>query len=53
MEAGCSHARDHSDVVIHIDITRAGEPLEKWSRHELDLLEAYPTAVRGVAGERL
>jgi erythromycin esterase-like protein len=33
------------DIVIHIDITRAVEPLEKWSRHELDLPETYPTGV--------
>jgi len=33
------------DAVIHIDATRAVEPLEKWSRHELDLPETYPTGV--------
>jgi erythromycin esterase-like protein len=33
------------DVVIHIDTTRAVEPLEKWSRHEVDLPETYPTGV--------
>lgn len=31
--------------VIHIDITRAVEPLETWSRHEVDLPETYPTGV--------
>ena len=33
------------DVVIHIDMTRAVEPLETWSRHDLDLPETYPTGV--------
>jgi erythromycin esterase-like protein len=33
------------DAVIHIDTTRAVEPLEKWSRHEVDLPETYPTGV--------
>lgn len=33
------------DVVIHIDETRALDPLETWARHELDLPETYPTGV--------
>jgi erythromycin esterase-like protein len=33
------------DVVIHVDRTRALEPLERWSRHEVDLPETYPTGV--------
>ena len=33
------------DVAIHIDTTRAVEPLERWSRHEVDLPETYPTGV--------
>jgi erythromycin esterase-like protein len=33
------------DVLVHIDRTRALEPLEKWGRHELDLPETYPTGV--------
>ena len=33
------------DVVVHIDRTRALEPLEKWGRHEVDLPETYPTGV--------
>jgi erythromycin esterase-like protein len=33
------------DVVIHIDETRALEPLEIWARHEVDLPETYPTGV--------
>jgi erythromycin esterase-like protein len=33
------------DAVIHIDATRAVEPLEKWSRHDVDLPETYPTGV--------
>jgi erythromycin esterase-like protein len=32
-------------VVVHVDRTRALEPLEKWSRHEADLPETYPTGV--------
>jgi erythromycin esterase-like protein len=31
------------DLVVHVDVTRALEPLETWSRHELDLPETYPT----------
>jgi erythromycin esterase-like protein len=33
------------DLVVHIDRTRALEPLDKWSRHEVDLPETYPTGV--------
>ena len=33
------------DLVLHIDRTRALEPLEKWARHEVDLPETYPTGV--------
>jgi erythromycin esterase-like protein len=33
------------DVVIHVDDTRALEPLEKWARHEADLPETYPTGM--------
>jgi erythromycin esterase-like protein len=33
------------DIVIHHDQTRAVEPLERWSRHELDLPETWPTGV--------
>ena len=33
------------DVVVHVDETRALEPLEKWARHEADLPETYPTGV--------
>jgi len=33
------------DVVIHYDETHAVEPLERWSRHELDLPETWPTGV--------
>jgi erythromycin esterase-like protein len=33
------------DLVIHVDRTRAVEPLERWGRHELDLPETYPTGV--------
>ena len=33
------------DVVVHVDRTRALEPLEKWARHEMDLPETYPTGV--------
>jgi erythromycin esterase-like protein len=33
------------DVVIHIDETRALDPLETWARHEVDLPETYPTGV--------
>lgn len=33
------------DVLVHVDRTRALEPLEKWGRHEVDLPETYPTGV--------
>jgi erythromycin esterase-like protein len=33
------------DVAVHVDRTRALEPLEKWGRHEIDLPETYPTGV--------
>jgi erythromycin esterase-like protein len=36
---------DQFDIVVHVDETRALEPLEKWSRHEIDLPETYPTGV--------
>lgn len=33
------------DIVIHFDETHAVEPLERWSRHEIDLPETWPTGV--------
>ena len=33
------------DVVIHIDETRALEPLETWARHDADLPKTYPTGI--------
>jgi erythromycin esterase-like protein len=33
------------DLVVHVDRTRAVEPLERWGRHEIDLPETYPTGV--------
>jgi erythromycin esterase-like protein len=33
------------DVVVHCDETRALEPLERWSRHEVDLPETWPSGV--------
>jgi erythromycin esterase-like protein len=33
------------DVVVHVDRTRAVEPLERWGRHDIDLPETYPTGV--------
>jgi erythromycin esterase-like protein len=33
------------DVVVHVDRTRAVEPLERWGRHDTDLPETYPTGV--------
>jgi erythromycin esterase-like protein len=36
---------DQFDAVIHIDETRALEPLEVWSRDEADLPETYPSAL--------
>ena len=33
------------DIVIHVDETRALEPLELWSRHEVDLPETWPSGV--------
>ena len=41
------HARiaDQFDAVIHIDITSALTPLERWSCENADLPETYPTGV--------
>jgi erythromycin esterase-like protein len=41
------HARlpDQFDAVVHIDVTTALEPLERWARDEADLPETYPTGV--------
>ena len=36
---------DQFDAVMHIDHTRALEPLELWARHESDLPETYPSAL--------
>jgi erythromycin esterase-like protein len=36
---------DQFDAVIHIDQTRALEPLEPWAVEEADLPETYPTAL--------
>jgi erythromycin esterase-like protein len=36
---------DQFDVLVHVDRTRALEPLERWGRHEVDLPETYPTGV--------
>jgi hypothetical protein len=33
------------DLVVHVDRTRAVEPLERWGRQEIDLPETYPTGV--------
>jgi erythromycin esterase-like protein len=33
------------EAVVHVDVTRALEPLEKWSRREVDLPDTYPTGV--------
>jgi erythromycin esterase-like protein len=33
------------DLVVHVDETRALEPLETWARRETDLPETYPTGV--------
>jgi erythromycin esterase-like protein len=36
---------DQFDLVVHLDETRALEPLEKWAPHDVDLPETYPTGV--------
>ena len=33
------------DAVMHIDETRALDPLERWSRDEVDLPETYPSGI--------
>ena len=38
-------ASDQFDAVIHIDETRALEPLEPWAIHDADLPETYPSAL--------
>ncbi|MGE0361389.1 MAG: hypothetical protein AB7H93_20195 [Vicinamibacterales bacterium] len=36
---------DQFQLVVHVDRTRALEPLETWSRHEVDLPDTWPTGV--------
>lgn len=33
------------DAVVHVDQTRALEPLERWSHHEADLPETFPSGI--------
>ena len=33
------------DLVVHVDHTRALEPLDTWARHEVDLPETFPSGV--------
>jgi erythromycin esterase-like protein len=40
-----AHLPGQFDAVLHIDETRAFEPLETWSTDEADLPETYPTAL--------
>jgi erythromycin esterase-like protein len=37
--------RDQFDLVVHVDETRALEPLELWARREEDVPDTYPTGV--------
>ena len=36
---------DQFDAVIHVDETRAVEPLEKWAHDEADAPDTYPTGL--------
>jgi len=36
---------DQFQLVVHVDRTRALEPLETWSHHEIDLPDTWPTGV--------
>jgi erythromycin esterase-like protein len=40
-----AHLPQQFDVMIHVDETRALQPLETWSRHESDVPETYPTGM--------
>jgi erythromycin esterase-like protein len=40
-----AHLPEQFDAVLHIDETRALEPLETWSIDEADLPETFPTAL--------
>ena len=40
-----AHLSEQFDAMIHIDETRALEPLESWSIDDGDLPETYPTAL--------
>jgi len=40
-----AHLPDQFDAVLHVDETHALQPLERWSRDELDLPETYPSAL--------
>jgi erythromycin esterase-like protein len=37
--------RPEFDLVLHLDRTRALQPLERWAREETDAPETYPTGV--------
>jgi erythromycin esterase-like protein len=40
-----AHLPQQFDAILHIDETRALEPLELWSHDEVDLPETYPSAL--------
>jgi erythromycin esterase-like protein len=40
-----AHLPEQFDLVIHVDDTRALNPLERWAREETDVPETYPTGM--------
>jgi len=40
-----AHLAEQFDVLIHVDQTRALQPLETWAREETDVPETYPTGI--------
>jgi erythromycin esterase-like protein len=40
-----AHLPRQFDLMIHVDETRALQPLETWARHETDVPETYPTGI--------
>ena len=40
-----AHLPKQFDLVVHVDETRALQPLERWAREESDVPETYPTGI--------
>ena len=40
-----AHLPTQFDLIVHVDETRALQPLERWAREESDVPETYPTGI--------